>query len=333
MQTVRYQFIRVQPTAHELVIIVLQIADTCVHEQLIAVLHLDNERVEGVDHTVTLGDDDLLGIGVRHRCQEMFDKRFIGSELHHLRVHHHEFQLRRMFLIEQGGDDCIDSNGLTGTCCTRYEQVGRLGEVEHKDLIRDRSSVRDGQFHLLLVLETFGSDHRVHGNDLRFLVRHLDTDGTLTGHRSDDTYSCRTQTHHDIVLERLDLRYADTRFRNDLIERDGRTYGRFDGLDLYAVISQSGHYSCAVSPLFLFVDHRRRLIVIDLQQVQRGELVELQVLTRIVGSEFLQELVGIFGVQLILVHLLNLQCRIVLRPLYLVTWYIFRFFHRERSIA
>ena len=89
VQAVTHEFIRVQTTFDELVVVVLQVTHTGIHEQLVAVLHLDDKRVERVNDAVTLGDDDLLRVGIRHGCQIMLKQRFVRRKLHHLRVHHH----------------------------------------------------------------------------------------------------------------------------------------------------------------------------------------------------------------------------------------------------
>ena len=226
----------------------------------------------------------------------MFQQRFIRRELHHLRVHHHQFQLRGVLLIEQRRDDGVDGNGLTRSRSTGYQQVRRLGEVEHKDLIRDGSAVGDRQTHLLLLLETLGRDHRVHGNDLRFLVRHFNTDGTFTRHRGNDTNTRSTQAHHNIVLQHLDLRHADTCFRYYFIERYGRTDRCFDTINFYAIVAQGRYNSCSVRALLLFVNHRRRLVVVHFEQIQTRELKELQVFAGIVRTEFRQQRIGILSV-------------------------------------
>ena len=120
----------------------------------------------------------------------MLQERLVRRELDHFRIDHDKLQLRRMFLVEQRGDDGVDRYGLTCSGCTGYEQVRGLGEIEHKHLVGDRTTIRDRQFHLLLFLEAFGRDDRVHGDDLRLLVRHLNTDRSLTRHRRDDTDTC-----------------------------------------------------------------------------------------------------------------------------------------------
>ena len=63
----------------------------------------------------------------------------------------------------------------------------RLRQIEAEDFVGDGSADGYRQTHLLLFLEAFGRNHGVHGNDLRFLVRHFYSDGTFTRHRRDDT--------------------------------------------------------------------------------------------------------------------------------------------------
>ena len=67
MQTVAHQLVGIQPSADELVVVVLQIAHARIHQQFVPVLHLDHQRIQCVHHLVAVGDDDLLRIGVRHR--------------------------------------------------------------------------------------------------------------------------------------------------------------------------------------------------------------------------------------------------------------------------
>ena len=192
-----------------------------------------------------------------------------------------------MFLVEQRSDDGIDGNRFTGSRSTRDEQVRRLREVKHKDLVGDRTSVSDRQTHLCLLLEPLGSNHRVHGHHLRFLIRHFNTDRSLARHRRNDTDTRSREGHHYIVLQSLDLRHANTGFRHNLIERNGRSDSRFDGVYLNAVVTQGRHDTGSVTTLLVLIDHRSRLVVIHLEQIERRELKELQVLTRIVRTEFL----------------------------------------------
>jgi hypothetical protein len=51
----------------------------------------------------------------------MLEERFVDGELDHLRVHEHEFEFRRVFLVEQGCKDGVEAYGFTLTCGTRYE--------------------------------------------------------------------------------------------------------------------------------------------------------------------------------------------------------------------
>ena len=136
----------------------------------------------------------------------------------------------------------------------------------------------------------------MHGNDLRFLVRHFNTDGTFTRHRGNDTNTRSTQAHHNIVLQHLDLRHADTCFRYYFIERYGRTDRCFDTINFYAIVAQGRYNSCSVRALFLFIYHRSRLVVIDLEHIQTRELKELQVFAGIVRTEFRQQRIGILSV-------------------------------------
>ena len=231
-----------------------------------------------------------------------------------------------MFLVQERSDDSVDGNGLTGSGSTRHKQVRRLGEVEHEYLVGDRSSVGYRQTHLLLVLESFGRQHGVHGHGLRLLVRHFNTDGSFARHRRDDTDTCRREGHHDIVLQRLYLRYTHTGFRHYFIERHGRTNRCLYSINFYAIVAKRGYDTCSVGALFLFVNHRSCLIVIHFEQVERREFVELQVLARVVRTEFLKQLVRVLGIQLLFRCIIDSQLGIGVSVL-------LGFLSRQRSVT
>ena len=201
MQFAFYQFIWIESALGEFIVIILKCSNACSHQQFVSVLHLNNEGVEGIDHLIAIGDYHLVRVGIRHSCEVMFEERFVWCKLNHFRIHKHHFKFRRVLFVEQRSDDSIDSDGFTGTCCACNEEVWCLSEVEHKDLIGDGSSVCDRQFHLLLILESFGGDNGVHRDGLWRLIRHLYTYRSFTRHWCDDTNARCREREHDIILK------------------------------------------------------------------------------------------------------------------------------------
>ena len=230
-----------------------------------------------------------------------------------------------MLLVEQRRDDGVDGHGLTLSRCTGHKQVRRLGEVEHKDIVRDGSSQRHGQTHLRVLLEFLRSNHGVHRHDLRVDVRHLDADRTFSGHRRDDTDADCRERHHDIVLQVLYLGDAHSRLRHHFVERHRRADRGRDGGDLHAVVMQRRDDLGRIGFLFVLVDHRRVLVVVGLQQIQRGELIVSQFGTRVVRTLRLQDILRIVLQHLVLRRLVDVQIRVgVLRVFRLVFVFIRR---------
>ena len=164
-----------------------------------------------------------------------------------------------------------------------------FGEVKGKHLIGDGATDGYRQTHLLLLLETLASNHRVHRHDLWFFVRYLNTDSSLARHRGNDTNTDSSERKHNIVFESLDLSNLDTCLRYDLVERNGRTDSGFDRLNLNVEVAQGGDNAVGIGLLFLLVDDWSGLVVIDLEKIERRELIVFQVLAWVVWTKFAQQ--------------------------------------------
>ena len=90
---------RVELTGREFGIIFLDVSRLGTLEQVVSVIHQLAEALERLDHLSDVGDDGIVAI--RDSCKEMVFYGRIDTELHLLGVDHDEFQLRRVFLIEQ----------------------------------------------------------------------------------------------------------------------------------------------------------------------------------------------------------------------------------------
>ena len=117
----------VEVTVDELVVVFGYLTHTRLTEQLVTLVHLDTEAVEGTHDLAHVGDDGLLAVG--QLCQIVALNLVVKGEFHLLGVHHDELEFRRVLLEEQRGDDGVETHGLTCTSGTRHEEVGHLGEV------------------------------------------------------------------------------------------------------------------------------------------------------------------------------------------------------------
>ena len=150
--------------------------------------------------------------------------------------------------------------------------MGNLGQVGHEHLVGDGLTQGDGQLHRCFA-EAFGVEHRLHRDNLRLGVRHLDTDGSLTRDGCDDTNAQSRQTQGDVVFEVANLRDAHTLGGCYLVERDGGSHGGVDGAYLHAEVVEHLDDAVHVRPLLILVDGGSFVGVVFLQQVERRELI------------------------------------------------------------
>ena len=133
-----------------------------------------------------------------------------------------------MLLVEQRGDDGIQAYRLALARCTSHEEVGGLGEVEGEHLVRDSLTKSNRKVELRL-LEGARSDTIAHRDGLQVVVGHLDTDGRLSGYRSDDTDTrLRGYRHGDFIAQVLHAANLRAAFEHDLEERNRWADGRRD---------------------------------------------------------------------------------------------------------
>ena len=138
-----------------------------------------------------------------------------------------------MLLVKQRRDNRVQSDRLTLTRCTRHQEVRRLCQVKHKDIVANGLTNSTGQFHLAFLIY-FAVDDAFHRNDALFLVWHLDTNRSFTGNWSDDTNTLSCQRKGNIIFEVANLTNARSFGRHYFIERDGWTYCRLNAGNLHA---------------------------------------------------------------------------------------------------
>ena len=130
--------VRVQLAVLELLVVFFYVTCTCFLEQVVSGIHLDTEALQCLNDLVHVGDNGFFGVFIAlYLCQEMINDRIVHTEFHLLGVHHDQFQFSGMFLIEQAGNDCIQSHRFSLSCGTGDEQMWHLGQVHHEHLVCD----------------------------------------------------------------------------------------------------------------------------------------------------------------------------------------------------
>ena len=168
--------------------------------------------------------------------------------------------------------------------------MGRLAEVEHEDFVRDRPAQSHGQ--VVFAFDKLPrADDRLHRDDLRILVGHLDADRPLARHGRDDAYTERRKVQRNVVLEVADLGDAHALRRHDLVERNGRPHCRLDRRDTDAEVFECLLDALLILALLLHVD-RLVVAVVLLEQVERRKVIVRQVEPRIVFAQLGHHLGG-----------------------------------------
>ncbi len=123
-------------TADELRVIFFYVAGMRFHQQIIPVVHFLAEGIQRLDHFRKIGNDRLV-LSRKFRQVMAFDFR-INAEFDHLWVYQHELQFGRVLFVQQGCNDCIQSDRFSLSSSAGHQQVGHLAEIEHEDLICNR---------------------------------------------------------------------------------------------------------------------------------------------------------------------------------------------------
>ena len=91
----------------------LNVAHTCVAEELVAVVHLQEQPGQRPHDVLDVGDD--LAIHVRDAV--------VARQFDHFRVDKHEAQRLRPMLHQQPGHHRVDADGLARTGCARNQKM------------------------------------------------------------------------------------------------------------------------------------------------------------------------------------------------------------------
>ena len=276
--------VRIELTRLEFGVVLLDVAHLGLLQQVVAVVHELAEAFERLHHLGHIGDDGVLVV-VGYLGQEMVLDGGIDGELHLFGVDHHEFQLGRMFLVEQRGDDGVQTHGLTLTRGTGHQQVGHLGEIHHEHLVGDGLSQGYGEFEGGF-LEFPRIEDALHRHDARVLVGHFDTDGALAGDGRYDADAERGERQGYIVLEVADFVDAHAGGGGHFVEGNGGADGGLDTGNLHPEVAQHGDDAVLVGQVLGLVDGSA-VVIVMFEQGNGGELIELQILAGVVRFHFL----------------------------------------------
>ena len=146
----------------------------------------------------------------------------VDLQLNNLRVNEKEPDLLRRVLIEKTHNQRVDTYGLSGTCRTCNQEMRHLLDIRDDRLSLDIPS--DGKCKTspagaeLLCLKEFSER-----DCLRFLVRNLDTNGSLSRDRCLDTDLRRLKRKLNVILKVDNPAHLDSGSRLQLIARNGRS--------------------------------------------------------------------------------------------------------------
>ena len=208
----------------------------------------------------------------------------VEAEFNLLGVYEHEFQLRRVHLVEQRRYDAVKAHRFTHAGGSGHQQVGRLGEVGHVYLVGDGGAHRHGKVcggvHVGVARQYLANAYY-----LRLAVWHFHTYGAFAGNRGYDTDAECLEAHGHVVAEFFDFGDSDARCGHNFIESDGGADGGFNMGYLYAVALQRARYALLVLLLFGYV-HAVFLVLVDSQKVEFGHPETRKVFMRVVGSAY-----------------------------------------------
>ena len=253
---------------------------------LLFVIRRDLANVEALEHlqaTLHLGDSPLQGtrslLGFGHHGHIEMGQAVIAGKLNALGVDHDQANVLGKRAHEQGRDDGVDHDRLTGTGGTGNKQVRHLGEVG--DNRRTLGIAADGKLERTAL---HIGKHVAQVNVLALAIGNLDTHKRGARNRRKDTHRLGGKRKRDIVLEARNLAHALALAGLQLKGRHRGTGNPADDASATAKLQQSGLQRLG-SLLQLLVRRRggRRLRV-GVQDFERREFEAILLLALDIGS-------------------------------------------------
>ena len=135
-------FLWIQAALHKLVVVLPDVPRRSFFQQIITVVHLNAQGIEGVDHLGGIGNDGFVLIG--QKGQEVVLQFGIREQFHLFGVDQHQFDLRRVLFVQQGDQNGVDPHRFTLPRGTRHQQVGHFGQVRYKNFVGNGFTQGDG---------------------------------------------------------------------------------------------------------------------------------------------------------------------------------------------
>ena len=108
-------------------VIPLQITDIIIGKLPITVFHLTDAPVQC----------SRCFLGICHYRDQQMRNAVIDTQFHDLRIHHDQFHIIRMRLVQNTHDQRINAYGLTGTGSSGDQHMRHLGNIRHHSLACD----------------------------------------------------------------------------------------------------------------------------------------------------------------------------------------------------
>ena len=229
------------------------------------------ETLEDLQATLHLGHGPLQSarglLGLGHHGHIEMRQAVIARKLDALGVDHNQANVLGKGAHEQGRDDGVDHDRLTGARGTGDQQVGHLGEVG--DDRRPLGIAADGELERTAL---HIGQHVAQVDVLTLAVGNLDTHQRGAGNRRKDTHRLGSERKRDIVLEARDLTHALALTGLQLKGRDRWAGNPADDASATAKLQQGGLQR--LGSLFQFLIRRRggRRLRIGVQDFERREL-------------------------------------------------------------
>ena len=284
-----------------LLVVVGDLVLACAAQQLVALVHLDAEALQGEFGVLGVLHDGLCLLlffvagGGKYR-EVVLEELVVCRELDHLRVDEHELEFGRVLGVEERCDDDVEAYGLAllGGACN--QEVGSVAEVEYLDLLGYR--VADGHRQLVFAgAEGFAVEQALQRHDRGVVV------GDFDSHRireRDNADALGIHLHADVFLQFLDFGDAHAGGQGHSVKGDGGAYLGLDLGDFYLVVLERSAYLVVVA-LELFVRRKPAVGGVGFEKVEGRGLVFGKAFGRVEavvdGRQFLVALVlqGIVG--------------------------------------
>ena len=170
---------------------VVHVLVAVVGEVVVAGIHLTNHPLKSLSSLLR----------VRNDGRNQVRNTLIGSQLHTLRVNHHQAHLVRGCTHQNRGNHRVHERGLTGTGRTGDQHMRHLREVrQHEAALNVLTHTHDHR--VLVRVSLRGTQHVAQGHGLAVRIRNLNTDCGLTRNRGQNTNIRARHSVRNVLAQR-----------------------------------------------------------------------------------------------------------------------------------